>query len=66
MGVRNQEGESVSSFAIVFDKAILNTFFTEVYRRTIGIRVAKRELSQKCMIEVICIDTLMWRVRMLV
>ena len=29
MGVRNQEGESALDFAVAFDMAILNTFFTK-------------------------------------
>ncbi|KAK3856231.1 hypothetical protein Pcinc_037429 [Petrolisthes cinctipes] len=34
MGVRNQEGESVVDFAVAFDMAILNTFFTKSSYRT--------------------------------
>ncbi|KAK4322532.1 hypothetical protein Pmani_006713 [Petrolisthes manimaculis] len=34
MGVRNQEGESMVDFAVAFDKAILNTFFTKSSYRT--------------------------------
>ena len=34
MGARNQEGESIVSFAIAFDMAILNTFYTKRNYRT--------------------------------
>ena len=34
MGVRNQEGESALDFAVAFDMAVLNTFFTKSSYRT--------------------------------